>query len=536
MASRKNKRTKKAKSTAPKVQVNFDTPERGVRKAKSSVRQEQKREKRIAKLRKRQEELLRVQPPLAKRSSRFVVPIEQTKPPTAEELASDLSREAALKAGMEIELKEREVSTDSIHFRPPRRVHLGLLITVIVLLCFGMIMLFSASMTNSIQEDGSATALVSRQVLFTLLALVVMYLLSRINPRRWNHVWMAVLVYVITLVLLILVLIPGIGQEVNGQRRWLPLLVLPDMTFQPSEIAKLATVYCGAVYYSTIRKMRSKGLLVAKTARRQIFKDLYYDFIFPGAAVLLWCVLISQQSHWSAIIIILLTTIIVFLGAGIRPRSWLLLLGTMLAVIVLLFSIYATFSTQINEYIESSPQTKHILTRLNVFSGDEATGDESYQSRHALISIGSGGFTGSGLGLGRQKFGWLPEIHNDYVFSNIGEELGFIGSTTVVLLFVLFFIMGIMITLKTQSIYMQIMALGFSSIIAIQAFLSIAVNLMVIPPTGISLPLFSYGGTSNIFFLVGIGFLLSVSKYAPRERGTKPLRANAGLRKQKDAD
>lgn len=515
---RKDKKKRNPGHSVLHDNVNYELPQRGVRQVKASNKSEKKRELRIAKLRKRQEELLAVQPPLHKRSSRFVVPIEQSTPQTAVELAALLSEEAALKAG--VELSPTIPSEDSIHFRPPRRVHLGLLITVIVLLCFGMIMLFSASMTNAFNEFGDSSYWVIRQVLFTLLAMVVMYVITKINPKRWNHGAMAIMVYLLTLFLLIIVLIPGIGQRINGQRRWLPLVILPNMTFQPSEIAKLATVYCGAVYYSSIRKMRSTGKLVARSKVGQIFKDLFFDFFLPGFLILTWCALISQQSHWSSIIIILLILLIVFFGAGIRPRSWLFMLGILAAIVIVGFSVFTAFKTEITTYVAGNPQMTHILTRLNVFAGDStATVDESYQSRHALISIGSGGPTGLGLGLGRQKFGWLPEIHNDYVFSNIGEELGFVGSTAVVSLFVIFFLLGISITLKTQSIYMQIMALGFSSLIAIQAFLSIAVNLMVIPPTGISLPLFSYGGTSNIFFLVGIGFLLSVSKFGPKDVG-----------------
>lgn len=517
----REKKTNRKKGPARSIlhdNVNYELPQRGVRQVKASSKSERKRELRIEKLRKRQEELLAVQPPLHKRSSRFVVPIEQSTPQTAAELAALLSEEAALKAG--VEPSPAAASEDSIHYRPPRRVHLGLLITVIVLLCFGMIMLFSASMTNAFNEYGDSSYWVIRQVLFTALALVVMYVITKINPKRWNHGAMAIIVYLVTLFLLIIVLIPGIGREINGQRRWLPLLILPNMNFQPSEIAKLATVYCGAVYYSSIRKMRSSGKLVAKSKLGQVFKDVFYDFFLPGILILIWCALISQQSHWSSIIIIMLTLMIVFFGAGIRPRSWSIMLGILAAIVILAMSVFTAFKTEITAYVETNPQMDHILTRLNVFSGDStATVDESYQSRHALISIGSGGPTGVGLGLGRQKFGWLPEIHNDYVFSNIGEELGFVGSTAVVLLFVIFFLLGISVTMKTQSIYMQIMALGFSSLIAIQAFLSIAVNLMVIPPTGISLPLFSYGGTSNIFFLVGIGFLLSVSKFGPKDVG-----------------
>lgn len=517
---RQNPRTeaRRAAEARPLVRrqgYNADPSENAVRHAPLSRRAA----RRIERLRRKQEKHAAAAPTYRRSRRAEAARLAPVKPPTSEELALSLSQEAALKAGFELAPAE-EPSRDSIHFRAPRRVHLGLMVTVLLLLCFGLIMLFSASMTNAFDMFSNSTYWIIKQVLFTALALVVMYLLTRINPKRWNHPLMALVVYLVTTFFLIIVLIPGIGQEVNGQRRWLPLFVLPDMTFQPSEIAKLATVYCGAVYYSYIRKKRARGGLVAKSRFRQVFKDLFYDFLIPGFAVALWCALISQQSHWSSIIIISLILLVVFLSAGIRPRSWLLIVGLLAGLAFMLGSLFMAFRPQVMNYIESNPGMKHILIRLNVFSGDEsASQDESYQSRHALIGIGSGGLTGTGLALGRQKFNWLPEIHNDYVFSNIGEELGFLGASAVILLFLVFFILGISVTLKAQSIYMQILAAGFSSLIAIQALLSIAVNLMVIPPTGISLPLFSYGGTSNIFFLVGIGFLLAVSKFGPKEQG-----------------
>ncbi len=457
----------------------------------------------------------------------------QQKPVTAKSLAQDLSRQAALEVGLNPENRtsgrRRSPSLGGLHegvFIPPKHANMGILVITLVLLAFGLVMLFSASMTGALYDQDSSIYYISRQVVFTLLGLVLLFVICRINPKHWNQPKLAMILYVVTTILLVLVLIPGIGISVNGQRRWLPTVVVPRLSFQPSEIAKLATVYCGAVYFSNLRSRRARGDFSASGPRAQQWLDFALDFLVPGLPVLFWCLLISLQSHMSSVLIILLSLFVVFLASGIRPRSWAMALSVLLAISIGLGLIFTTFQPQIEKYMASNPRLAHLLVRLDVFSNQvDEDSNEAYQSSQALIGIGSGGLTGVGLGLGRQKFRWLPEIHNDYVFSNVCEELGFIGGSAVIVLFLIFFILGIYNSLHMQSIYMQVLACGYASLIAIQAFLSIAVNLMVIPPTGISLPLFSYGGTSNIFFLIGIGLLLATSKYGRKDEFAQLLLA-----------
>lgn len=399
----------------------------------------------------------------------------------------------------------------------PKNIDFAVLLVVITLLCFGLVMLFSASMSDALADQGNTWHYVLRQVLFTLGGLAVMWLITRVDMKFLNNSVVMVVVYLFTTALLVLVLSP-VGIEINGQQRWLPIFVVSDMTFQPSEIAKIAAVYCGASYFS----WRRRKLRTTKPRKRSVMKrlgrDFFWDFIIPVGAVGIWCVLISMQSHMSAILIILLITFIVLLAAGISRRSWMVAVGFLTVIALSLVFIFMTFKGPILEYVASNDRLDHMIQRFDIFlESDNASSDDSYQADQALIAIGSGGWFGVGLGQGRQKNNYLPESHNDYIYSIVVEELGAVGGGLIILLFLLFFALGIRVAVRTKSLFNQVIATGFSSLIAIQAFLSIAVNLKVFIPTGISLPFFSYGGTSNAFFLLGIGLLLNVSKYGLNE-------------------
>lgn len=400
-----------------------------------------------------------------------------------------------------------------------RTIDFLLLLVVIALLCFGLVMLFSASMSDALADQGNTWHYVLRQVLFTVLGLFLMFLLTRVDLKFLNNTAMMIIVYLFTTALLVLVLTP-VGLEINGQQRWLPIFIVSDMTFQPSEIAKIAAVYCGASYFSWLRRKRRKGQMKTKSSMiRRVGRDFLMDFLVPVAAVGLWCALIAMQSHMSAILIILLITFIVLLGGGISRRSWTVAISFLLVIVIALSLIFVTFKEPILDYVASNDRLDHMIQRFDIFlDSDNASADDSYQADQALIAIGSGGWFGVGLGQGRQKNNYLPESHNDYIYSIVVEELGAFGGGLVIVLFLLFFILGIRVALRTKSLFNQVIATGFSSLIAIQAFLSIAVNLKVFIPTGISLPFFSYGGTSNIFFLIGIGLLLNVSKYGLSEK------------------
>jgi cell division protein FtsW len=395
-------------------------------------------------------------------------------------------------------------------FVPPRGIDFKILLITILMLGFGLVMLFSASMTRGFFMEDSPSFYVGRQVIFTAIGLALVYLLTRRDVRKATSFNTMLLAYVAVTIMLVLVLIPGIGIKVNDQRRWLPFIL--RQTFQPSELAKMAVVFCGACYYPWLRKQRAAGKFCGTTLSRSIWLDFFMDFGVPGLAIFLWCGLIMMQSHFSATLIILLELLVVFLSAGISKSSWRRLALILVITILVGTFIFVVAWPAIRAGMSGNPRMDHIVDRLDAFTG-KSSNDTSYQPDQALIAIGSGGFRGLGLGMGVQKYNYLPEAHNDYIYAIICEELGFVGGSVVIALFAAYLIYGLRVTFRTRTLAAQILASGFSSLIVIQAMLSIAVNLQVIPSTGVSLPFFSYGGTSNIFFLVGVALLLNVSKF-----------------------
>ena len=424
-------------------------------------------------------------------------------------------------------------SGQDLRFRRPRQVDFPLQILTIVMLCFGLVMLFSASMSEAYADRGSTSYYLIRQSLFTVIGIVAIILLSFWPLKRLINPTLAIGLYLVVTFLLILTLTP-FGVEIYGQRRWLPAGIM-NLTFQPSELAKIAVIYCGAAYFTWLREQRGQDKLPwGKTAGGIIGRDFFFDFGIPLIAVTIWCLIISQQSHMSAVLILLLLTFFMLLSAGISRRSWFVAVSLGLVIVLLLTLIFLVFRKPILEAIAGNPRLDHLIQRFNIFTGsDLATADDSYQSDQALIAIGSGGWTGVGLGQGRQKANYLPEAHNDYIYSIICEELGFAGGAVVILLFLAFFLRGIYIALNTTTLTGQMLASGYSVLIALQAFLSIAVNLKVFFPTGISLPFFSYGGTSNLFFMIAVGLLLNVSKFGTtlnsREEGAGAAREERPL-------
>ena len=171
----------------------------------------------------------------------------------------------------------------------------------------------------------------------------------------------------------------------------------------------------------------------------------------------------------------------------------------------------------------------HVVTRLNIFSSmnaeeeEEKTADEddTYQIEQSIIAIGSGGMTGVGFGNSRQKYMYLPEAHNDYVYSIICEELGFVGGLVIMLLFWAFALAGFMISWQADSLFTRILTTGYTALLTLQAFLNIGVATGAIPPTGITLPFFSYGGTANFFFMISVGMILSVSRSGRKRKTVK---------------
>ena len=365
-------------------------------------------------------------------------------------------------------VKERKAGFDTPFF-----------LLVLLLLTMGVVMVLSASFPRAYYDPGNITGgnaayYFVRQLLFALLGTGAMLLASKVPMgfyRRYSFHFLAFAV-------VLLMLVPLVGVKVNGSRRWLGV---GGLTLQPSELAKLAVILSFSVLISKMR------------GRMRTFR---YG-ILPFAAIL--CVIVGLlvlEPHFSAsIIIIAIGGVMLFLG-GVR-LGWFIgaaaAAGGALAVLLAFFP-YAS---------------SRITTWRDPFS---SSSDEGYQIVQSLYSIGSGGLSGLGLGGSRQKFLYLPEEHNDFIFAVVCEELGFIGAALILVLFALLILRGYWIAIHCRDRYDFLVCAGISTLLAIQVFLNVAVVTNLVPCTGISLPLFSYGGTALLIQLGEMGIILSASR------------------------
>ena len=354
-----------------------------------------------------------------------------------------------------------------------------LLITLIIL-GIGLIMLLSASFARAYYESGNPTKYFVKQLISSGLGIFAMMVISRINVNFISRFSIAIL----ALSLVLLAIVPIIGIDGGGAVRWIDLKVT---TFQPSELAKVAVIL-------------SFATLICR------FKDKMKTFkygVLPFALILGAIVgLLMLEPHISASIIILaLGAVMMFLG-GTRLR-WFVLLGVIVAggaVLVLTKFDYAIDRVKIWQDPFSDP-----------------LGD-GFQIIQSLYAIGSGGLLGVGLGQSRQKYMYLPEEHNDYIFSVVCEELGYIGALLILVLFALLIVRGYWIALHAKDRYSTMVAAGTTTLLFLQVFLNVAVVTNFIPCTGISMPFFSYGGSALLLQLAEMGIILGVSREIPIKR------------------
>ncbi len=359
------------------------------------------------------------------------------------------------------------------------------LLLTLLLTGVGLIMLFSASFPMAYYEGENPAYYLIRQGIFAVAGIVAMLLIGRINYARYRVVGKYVLG--VAVFLLILVLIPGVGHTVNGATRWLGFGSL--FTFQPSEIAKVGVILYFAESISKKKeKMRS-----------------FKEGILPYAVILgIIAALMIKEPHLSGTVLILgIGAVMMFVG-GIETK-WVGMGGGIAAL-----GIWAYLSGKVGY------NAKRITIWRDPLTDDpELMRDAGYQMRQSLLAIGSGGLLGVGLGKSRQKFMYLPERHNDFIFAIICEELGLIGATLIMALFALLIIRGYWIALHARDRFGALLAVGVTTQVALQVFLNIAVVTNLIPNTGISLPFFSYGGTALVIQLAEMGLVLSVSRQMP---------------------
>lgn len=362
---------------------------------------------------------------------------------------------------------------------------LPFLLLTLLLLGIGLIMLLSASFPSA-QMEGDPLAYFKRQAVFAALGLFAMFWVSKINYQRFRG--LAKMAIIVSLVLLVLVAIPGIGIWRKGARRWLGIPGT-SFQFQPSEIAKLGII----VYFSaTIAKKREKMLT-------------FRSGILPyGVLLFIIAVLMALEPHVSGMILLLGIGAVLMVVGGIDWR-W-----VAAGVTAAGGGLYLMLFTDLMEKIGYN--SDRITTWRDAFWDAQ---DKSYQMAQSLITIGSGGLLGVGLGKSRQKFMFLPEEHNDFIFAVVCEELGLVGATLIMVLFALLIIRGYWLAIHARDRFGSLLVVGVTTQIALQTFLNIAVVTGLIPATGISLPFFSYGGTALAIQLVEVGVVLSVSRQIP---------------------
>ena len=369
------------------------------------------------------------------------------------------------------------------------QMDLPFLLLTLLLTVMGLVMLFSASFPSANYETGDPTFYLKRQGLFALLGLAAMVVMSRMNYQKLRRY--SVLLVGISLFLLLLVLVPGLGINENGATRWLGKKGV--LTFQPSEIAKLAVI---VFFADSISK--KKNLM-------ETFKYGIRPYLLLLA---FYAVLMLLEPHLSGTILIVGTGVVLIIVGGIN-KKW--AIGSIGAVAAVGFAYVKLVETGVISYGAS-----RIEMWKNPFVDPLKDG---YQLSQSLITIGSGGLTGVGLGKSRQKFLYLPEEHNDFIFAVVCEELGLIGATLVMLVFALLILRGFWIALQARDRFGALLVVGIMTQIGLQTFFNIAVVSGFVPTTGISLPFFSYGGTALALQLFEMGIVLSVSRQIPAPKG-----------------
>jgi cell division protein FtsW len=360
----------------------------------------------------------------------------------------------------------------------------AVVLLTLLLVAFGLVTLYSASSVLAWRQDLPDTYFVLRQAGGAAAGLALLTACALIPYHRWAR-WAWPLLWT-SVGLLVLTVLPGteaIAPEVNGARRWLRIA---GVGLQPSELAKIAVILWTAT------------LAVKKQDQFRSLTQGLGPFFLVWAVVLLPILL--QPNLSTALIIATLGLLVVF-AAGARVAHF-----VFLALAVLPF---------VRDQLEVGFRADRIEAFLNPAQDPSGAGFQLLQS---LVAVGSGGVTGVGFGEGRQKFGFLPEAHNDFIFAMVGEEWGLVGVVLLVSTYLALILVGFRIAARAPDLFGELLAVGITSLIALQATLHMAVGLGLLPTTGVALPLFSYGRSGLLATLAALGILVAVARAAPGGR------------------
>lgn len=387
-------------------------------------------------------------------------------------------------------------------------IDLPFLALVLLLAAVGLIMVLSASYISAmynldpaINTEGDPLYYFKRQFVFAVMGVAAMFVISKIDYQHFR--WMSIFVLAASVVLMLLVFTP-LGRSGGGARRWVNIL---GIRFQPSEIAKIGVI----LYFSARLSKRNSQLGPPKKWSRRTLTGRwgekldrigFLELVPYGVCLVVVLGVIALQKHMSAMILVIVAAASVLFVSGIR-LYW-FFAGGGLAAAALWFII---------------TQTDYMKARIEIWQdplSDLQNG--GYQPWQARIAIGSGGLLGAGLGNSRQKYLFLPEEHNDYIFAVVCEEMGMVGACVIIALFSLLIIRGYWLAIHARDRFGTLLVVGITTLTGMQVFFNIGVVTGVLPPTGISLPFFSYGGTALMIHLAEMGIILSISRQIPAPR------------------
>jgi len=357
-----------------------------------------------------------------------------------------------------------------------RDTRINLAAVSIILVCIGLVMIYSTSAIYALENHGDSAYYLKRHLLYVLTGLVCAFFAMKVDYHYFRKISKPLLL--VSFLLLVLLFVPGLSRQVGGARRWFRFGAI---SFQPSELAKFAMVLYAADFLS--RK-----------------KDVITSFLHGFLPVLMvmgcLCLLIIVQPDLGTVLAIVSICFLMFFVAGVKlTHIFSFVLGSLPLLYILIFSVpYGR---------------RRILAFIDPWSDPQGTGFQIIQS---LVAVGSGGFAGLGLGGGRQKLLYLPAAYTDFIFSIIGEELGFIGTSSRILLIIFLLVQATKISLKAKDSFGQLLSFGLLSCLMIEAIVNMGVAISIFPTKGLPFPFISYGGTSLVFNMIFVGLILNVGR------------------------
>ena len=362
--------------------------------------------------------------------------------------------------------------------RPMTSFHLIIAVTAL-LVTLGLTMVLSASGVHSYDEDGSPWAIFAKQVLWTLVGLLAFYIALRMPVQLMRS--MAFTGFAVTIVMLVLVLIPGIGREANGSRGW---FVVAGLSMQPSELAKIAFAIWGA------------HLLAARRMEQASLREMLIPLV-PAAVIALALIVAQPDLGQTVSLGIILLGLLWYAGLPLR------VFATSLVAVVASAAVLA---------VSRGYRSDRVQSWLNPGADIQGSG---YQARQARFALANGGVFGDGLGQSTAKWNYLPNAHNDFIFAIIGEELGFVGAVALLCLFGLFAYTGMRIARRSADPFLRLLTSTATLWVMGQVFINVGYVVGLLPVTGLQLPLISAGGTSTATTLLIIGIMANAARHEP---------------------